>query len=556
MKKKLFTLLILMLMLVLSIQPAFAATYRFQVKTSTVDVVINSDGTMTIEYTLEFLNDNGVSPIDYVDIGTPNDNFNLGAITAEIDGQPIQSIEKSEYVDHGFALGLGSMAIPAGQSGRVHVTIPSIEKVIYPGTAKESEDYASFEFSPNFFGSQYCYGTTDMVVTLTLPTGMNDQEPRYFEPKKWPGDIEPYSDFDNQDRIFYRWTSASANSYTEYIFGASFPARLIPSTAIVRAPLINISGEDVCCTGFFLVFAAVFGLGIYQSIWGVKKRKMQYLPPKISIEGHGIKRGLTAVEAAVLMEQPIDKVMTMLLFSVIKKGAAKVTTREPLKLEIISPQPEGLNPYEVDFLTAFMDTSKAEQRTVLQTTIINLVKSVTEKMRGFSRKESIEYYENIIKRAWETVQQAETPDVKMQKFDEYMGWTMMDKDFDNRTQDVFRTGPVFMPTWWGRFDPAYGHTQTSTPVSTSTSPAGGGSVSMPSLPGSEFAASMVGGIQSFANNVVGEVTSFTEGITNKTNPVPKPTTTSSRSGRSGGGGGCACACACAGCACACAGGGR
>jgi len=39
------------------------------------------------------------------------------------------------------------------------------------------------------------------------------------------------------------------------------------------------------------------------------KTQLQYLPPKIKIEGNGIKRGLTAVEAAVLMEQPMDKVL-------------------------------------------------------------------------------------------------------------------------------------------------------------------------------------------------------------------------------------------------------
>ena len=55
-----------------------------------------------------------------------------------------------------------------------------------------------------------------------------------------------------------------------------------------------------------------------------KKRKLQYLPPKVSIEGHGIKRGLTAVEAAMLLEQPLDKVLTMILFAVVKKGAAEV----------------------------------------------------------------------------------------------------------------------------------------------------------------------------------------------------------------------------------------
>ena len=61
---------------------------------------------------------------------------------------------------------------------------------------------------------------------------------------------------------------------------------------------------------------------------------MQYMPPKIAIEGHGIKRGLTAVEAAILMEQPLDKVMTMILFGVIKKNAAEVVTRDPLEIKM------------------------------------------------------------------------------------------------------------------------------------------------------------------------------------------------------------------------------
>jgi hypothetical protein len=63
---------------------------------------------------------------------------------------------------------------------------------------------------------------------------------------------------------------------------------------------------------------------------------------------------------------------------------------------------------------------------------------------------------------------------------------------------------------------------------------------------------MVGGMQNFASDVVGNVTSFASGITEQTNPIPK----SSGGSYSGGSGSCACACACAGCACACAGGGR
>ena len=66
------------------------------------------------------------------------------------------------------------------------------------------------------------------------------------------------------------------------------------------------------------------------------------MPPKVTIEGHGIKRGLTAVEAAILLEEPLDKVMTMILFGVIKKNAAEVIRRDPLEIKVYQPIPDDL----------------------------------------------------------------------------------------------------------------------------------------------------------------------------------------------------------------------
>ncbi|MCA2003104.1 MAG: hypothetical protein LDL51_14685, partial [Chloroflexi bacterium] len=285
-----------------------------------------------------------------------------------------------------------------------------------------------------------------------------------------------------------------------------------------------------------------------------RKRKMQYLPPKVSIEGHGIKRGLTAVESAILMEQPLDKVLTMILFGVVKKGAAKVVSRDPLKLEIASPLPENLHEYEKDFLAAFKETDARARSRAIQDMMVKFVKSVSAKMKGFSRKETVAYYKSIMERAWQQIEAADTPEVKSQKFEEALEWTMLDKDYDDRTRRTF-SGPIFMPVWWGSYDPAYrpapaASSSTPSPFPTNQ-PA---STSRGSLPGAEFAAQMVTGVQTFSQKTIGNISDFTEKITGKTNPPPKV----SSSGRSGGrsGGGCACACACAGCACACAGGGR
>ncbi len=381
-----------------------------------------------------------------------------------------------------------------------------------------------------------------------------------FTPKRWPGEPQPESVFDQNGNVFYRWRSSQANSYTQYIFGAAFPARLVDSAALVTEPVISQEvGGAICFSITFIVFIGFFVL----VIWGVsqaeKKRKLQYLPPKISIEGNGIKRGLTAVEAAILMEQPLEKVLTMILFSVVRKGAAEVISRNPLKIKVL-PVPENveLRSYETTFLEAMKQEKLSAQRKMLQDLMVNLVKEVSEKMRGFSRKETIEYYQDIIRRAWEQVEAADTPEVQSDLFEKAMDWTMLDRKFEDRSREVFTNRPVIVPSWWGRYDPGFGKATIASPKPAQVGQAPGRS-SLPSLPGADFAASIVGGVQSFASSVIGDVTSFTSGITEKTNPVPKSTSSSSWGGRSGGGGSscaCACACACAGCACACAGGGR
>ena len=433
---------------------------------------------------------------------------------------------------------------------------------------KANEAYGHFQFRPSWFGSQYVQGNNTLRFTIVFPPGMTGTEPIYDTPSSdWPGTPAPFESQNADGRVIYYWESSSATGSGQYTFGAGFPARLVQGTALQTPPVIstNFNFASLCpwiiCIGFiiFMVFVIVAANKRAQA------RKLQYLPPKISMEGHGIKRGLTAVEAAILMETPMDKVLMMILFATIKKNAAEVVTKDPLQLKITTPIPADLYPYELEFVQAFQKPALADQRLGLQNLMVNLVKSVSEKMKGFSRAETVTFYQDIIKRAWEQVDQADTPEVKSQRFDEVMDWTMLDKQYDQHTSQSFGTTPVFLPMWWGRYDPAYRPTSTvgsalggAKPPSLSTGKASL-NVNMPRLPGSEFAASVVNGTQNLSAGVLGGLSTFTGGVTNKTNPIPvPPPSIPGRGGTSGGGGhfSCACACACAGCACACAGGGR
>jgi hypothetical protein len=190
-------------------------------------------------------------------------------------------------------------------------------------------------------------------------------------------------------------------------------------------------------------------------------------------------------------------------------------------------------------------------------------------MKGFSRKETVAYYESIVDRAWSQVQSATTPEIKSRYFDQGLEWMMMDEKFEERSTRTVGDGPFLMPSWWAYYRPwvpmvrssrggssgSAGGSGRSRAARSAGSGGGGRQITLPTLPGAAFASTVVGGIERSAGNVVGRLESFTGGVTQRTHPAPTSTGSRSSSHRSGGCA-CACACACAGCACACAGGGR
>ncbi len=550
------------LVLILAPVSAMAEDYSFSLDREVVDVYWESDGTARIEYQMALTNDPSAPAMEYIDIGMPMDSsYSLSNVTASVNGAPITDIEDSPVVSPGIALGLGPNAIPPGGKGTVLMAITGVGNVLFQS---DVSGYASVGFSPSWFEKQFVHGTTDMTVNFHLPPGVKPDEPRWHaSPRGWPE--SPDTSLDSQGRVLYSWHNPSANGYTAYVFGASFPIQYVPTGAVQQPSTwqrLGISSDAVftfCCVVGVLL---IIGLIVAAATYGSRRRKLDYLPPKISIEGHGIKRGLTAVEAAILLERPLDRVLTMILFGLVKKGAARVTSEDPLQVDAIEPAPEDLRPYEKEFLAAVTAKDKRKREKALQKVSVNLVKAVQKKMKGFGLADTKKFYRSIVDKAWAQVESAETPEVRSERYMEDLEWTMLDRDFDDRTRRVFRTGPVYIPVWWGAYRPSYSPPaapsggKVAAPTAT-TGPGPAGRVSLPSLPGGQFAASVVTSVQNTAGNLVSSLTSFTGGVTRTTNPPPPPSKTGGGF-RAGGGGGCACACACAcaGCACACAGGGR
>ncbi len=170
-RKILTSLFILYIALILPASALAQSSYSFGVPLESVDVYWNSDGTEALQYAITFVNQSGAHPIDYVDVGMPNANFDMSTVTADVNGHNV-SVDQSGYQGSGsgFSVVMGAQTIQPGVSGGVHVNVGSITGVLYPDSSDNT--YASADFAPTYFGSQYVVGNTDLKMTFHLPPGV------------------------------------------------------------------------------------------------------------------------------------------------------------------------------------------------------------------------------------------------------------------------------------------------------------------------------------------------------------------------------------------------
>ena len=545
---KLLKGILILILFTLIVPKLYAQNYSFKVPKNISKITILKDGSIDIDYEIEFSCDEYAHCIDIIDVGLPNKHYDLSTARAWLNDNEVYSIYKSEYIDIGVEIHLSGETIYDGQSGtlKFHINNPNM---IYQD--RDDPDYAGLQFSPTWYGSEFTSGFTNLEVHFVFPEGVSEDETRYHKTK--------FDDWykDEQERIVFVYKDKHAFPSKQYMYGVSFPKKYVDK--IHKEPSAFIKGFyaiwNVISNPVFLIFFFIAGgiIGIVALvIWSEGKRNMQYLPPLLSIEGVGVRKGLKAPEAALLLKHPLNEVLSSILFGLMKKGAVLIRSDAPLVLEK-TIDVQKFKAYERDFLEAIKKDGTLNERK-LHTAIVDMIKGLKKKLKGHSHKDTIKYYDALITQAWSQVEAADTPEVKMKDFDDNFLWMLLDKNYDNKFKDTFITSDTTEETYyyapnWYYTSGMYSNTE-ATSGSNISIPSG---MNYPKIPGSKFANVIVNKVETWTGNVVEKVSKFTTGVTKITNPPPVYTS-SSTGGSSGSS--CACACACASCACACAGGGR
>ncbi|WP_254591268.1 hypothetical protein [Methanocella conradii] len=308
------------------------------------------------------------------------------------------------------------------------------------------------------------------------------------------------------------------------------------------------------CPAIFLLFMFIT---IAVTIIGSLSRK-PYSSPVVSMDGIGVNKNLDPVEAATLLRVDPKRVLTMIMFGMMKNGNVKLLSTDPIRLELVSRK--GLNYYEKLFADSIVNDRLDEDK--LLECFKVLARRVVDKTRPYCRKDTEDYYRSKIEEAWAEIKAVDTPELKLEKYDANMFWLMADEEFAKKTREYVSDLPesrtVIVPEyyWWYPYYFGLPHHwgQGSGQPSTGEAKPGGTQAPTNKTTASveSFANSISNSVEAMSAGVVGGVERFL-GIRDQAN-APPPVSTY-RPARSGGGSSCACvscACACVSCACACA----
>lgn len=485
--------------------PDSVHAYRFSVPQEIVEVTINLDGSTTIEYWITFQRESGGQAIDVVDIGFPNRRYDLDSVVADLDGNTLTDIRKSEEISIGVEIWLHSNTIY--NNGTLHVRCNQ-PYMVYEDT--EDVDMASCEFGNTWWDSKYTSGTTNLTTRIVFPSTVgNDTYTKYHYSH------QPDRNFTLSDgKLVFEWNEPSANPYQQYKYGVSFPKEGVKwFTGIPPSP-----EEILLMVAIVVLFIGAIVIPIVACTINYRRKRtrlMDYIPPFVSVPTAGPRTDLKREEVAIILEKPIKVTIAMITLNLVQKNLLEpLSTESPHLTPVLGTSKRGLRTYERHFLESIDENHVPEEKKLIKA-ISSLVKTTRRRVKGYSYEKTVDHYEELICKSVERIK-LNSDFQKIASEDWY--WAVLNDEFLPEFEiklDEYKkqreTGYYYEDdSWFWYYHYHYNHW-----------------------------------------HWVPSGRSFTEKVTRKSYPIPKR----SRS-RGGSSRGSSCACACAGCACACAGGGR
>lgn len=529
-------LLAIVLAALLGLPGQAKASFIYSIPKQQDQLTIEKDGSVTLVRYFEFRVEQGSTDSGTeIWAGLPTAGTKVSGVVDE-DGLTVKSTTRSSGGE--YVVALTGFSIRPGTTKGFTITA-MVPDFVHRDTVNEG--YVTVQYTPGWWTSKVA--VQDVAVILPLEVEKSEIK---TGSRAWDGIAQIPS---GAYVVTWQFKDLSAGERVSINIGIPDKHVTLPSktetppvplpTPLPNRPSPRVSTDpgSAALFGIFIVAAAVMvGIAALNS----QRGREEYESPQISMEGVGVNETLLPVEASILLRQPPEKTLTLLLFSLVKKGALRVSSHEPLRVSVDSET--NLNEAERLFIDSIdRATGEIDGRKLLPC-FRHLTTSVNEKMKPYCRRDTEAFYRGVILRMWDDVSRADTPELKLSSIDRNLLWLILDEERMKDAEDEFpRDRPVdALPNWWilgFMFNRPFGY------------------------PYYLWPGALYGQYTGIYGGLVGEderksMRAITEEVWTPARP-PGRSIFGGGSGRGSSHGGftppsCACACACVSCACACA----
>jgi hypothetical protein len=186
---------------------------------------------------------------------------------------------------------------------------------------------------------------------------------------------------------------------------------------------------------------------------GRESAPQPYQAALATVEGGGIKRGLTAAEAAVIMDLPLKNVLAIVIIGLLKKGILVQTPNQPLTVVLSEPyilrnrsrdlrsvamdrrmvaqnQNVVLHSYEEPFLQ-HIEAHRGEplRETNFAPPLKTFIRHVARRIQGFNLPETKAYYQQHLGRARHDVALTDHDLTSQRVRHHHLEWLFLDEEF-------------------------------------------------------------------------------------------------------------------------------
>jgi hypothetical protein len=255
-------------------------TVTYLIDKEWVTIWINEDASIELLYNITITYESNAQ--GWIIVGMPASGFYIDSVT-NLEGTQLTYNDLSSGSNYQIEAYFGRSMSPGDQDTVIiRAGVPNMVFV-----DEMNEGNVGMQFTPTYFPEE----VLNLRVAIVPPEGVTEEEIKTSEPAF-------FTTIDGAFAVFWEENNLLPN--TQQTFGISIPETYVtlPST-----------DSDADLWTFLALILVVIGGVVTLILILRRRRKENYEKPKISIEALGPRRGLTAVEAAVVVHTNPAKVL-------------------------------------------------------------------------------------------------------------------------------------------------------------------------------------------------------------------------------------------------------